>query len=76
MTGLNPLNASAATLFALVSRIRNRAQHADPDALRRSVVAEIGLRAAPCDRSRTAGEARFTIFPSATWCSRPRQRSV
>jgi type VI secretion system protein ImpK len=41
MTGLNPLNASAATLFALVSRIRNRAQHADPDALRRSVVAEI-----------------------------------
>jgi hypothetical protein len=39
MTGLNPLNASAATLFALVSRIRNRAQHADPDALRRSVVA-------------------------------------
>jgi type VI secretion system protein ImpK len=41
MTGMNPLNASAATLFALVSRIRNRAQHPDPDALRRSVVAEI-----------------------------------
>lgn len=40
-TGMNPLNASAATLFALVSRIRNRAQHPDPDALRRSVVAEI-----------------------------------
>lgn len=41
MTGMNPLNASASTLFALVSRIRNRAQHPDPDALRRSVVAEI-----------------------------------
>lgn len=41
MTGMNPLNASAATLFSLVSRIRNRAQHPDPDALRRSVVAEI-----------------------------------
>lgn len=41
MTGMNPLNAAAATLFALVSRIRNRAQHPDPDALRRSVVAEI-----------------------------------
>lgn len=41
MTGLNPLNASAATLFSLISRIRNRAQHADPDAMRRSVVAEI-----------------------------------
>ena len=38
---MNPLNAAAATLFALVSRIRNRAQHPDPDALRRSVVAEI-----------------------------------
>ncbi|MDO9524340.1 MAG: type VI secretion system protein TssL, long form [Gemmobacter sp.] len=41
MTGLNPLNAAASTLFALVSRIRNRAQHLDPDALRRSVVAEV-----------------------------------
>lgn len=41
MTGLNRLNAAAATLFALVSRIRNRAQHPDPDALRRSVMAEI-----------------------------------
>ncbi|PWR01181.1 type VI secretion system protein TssL [Meridianimarinicoccus roseus] len=41
MTGMNPLNAAAATLFALVSRIRNRAQHPDPDALRRSVVGEI-----------------------------------
>ena len=41
MTGPNPLNAAAATLFALVSRIRNRAQHPDPDALRRSVVAEV-----------------------------------
>ena len=41
MTGTNPLNAAASTLFALVSRIRNRAQHPDPDSLRRSVVAEI-----------------------------------
>jgi type VI secretion system protein ImpK len=41
MTGMNPLNASAATLFLLVSRIRNRAQHPDPDAMRRSVVAEV-----------------------------------
>lgn len=41
VTGMNALNACAATLFALVSRIRNRAQHRDPDALRRSVIAEI-----------------------------------
>ena len=41
LTGMNPLNAAAATLFALVGRIRNRAQHPDPDALRRSVVAEV-----------------------------------
>lgn len=41
LTGLNPLNAAAAYLFALVSRIRNRAQHSDPGALRRSVVAEV-----------------------------------
>lgn len=41
MTGTNPLNAAAAPLFALVSRIRNRAQHADPDNLRRAVVAEV-----------------------------------
>lgn len=40
-TGLNPLNAAAATLFSLVSRIRNRAQHRDPEALRQSVVSEI-----------------------------------
>ncbi len=41
LTGTNPLNAAAAPLFSLVSRIRNRAQHPDPDALRRSVVAEV-----------------------------------
>lgn len=40
-TGMNPLNAAASTLFSLVSRIRNRAQHLDPEALRRSVVAEV-----------------------------------
>lgn len=41
MTGMNQLNARGATLFSLVSRIRNRAQHMDPDALRRNVVAEV-----------------------------------
>jgi type VI secretion system protein ImpK len=41
LTGMNPLNAAASTLFALVGRIRNRAQHPDPDVLRRSVVAEV-----------------------------------
>ncbi|MEO0914142.1 MAG: type IVB secretion system protein IcmH/DotU, partial [Pseudomonadota bacterium] len=41
MTGMNRLNACASTLFSLVSRIRNRAQHLDPEALRRSVVAEV-----------------------------------
>lgn len=41
MTGMNRLNASATTLFALVSRIRNRAQHMDPEKLRRSVVSEV-----------------------------------
>ena len=34
VTGMNALNACAATLFALVSRIRNRAQHRDPRRLR------------------------------------------
>jgi type VI secretion system protein ImpK len=41
LTGMNQLTACAATLFALISRIRNRAQHMDPDALRKSVVAEV-----------------------------------
>ena len=41
MTGMNRLNACASTLFLLISRIRNRAQHMDPDALRQSVVAEV-----------------------------------
>ncbi|MEP4196389.1 MAG: type IVB secretion system protein IcmH/DotU [Aliishimia sp.] len=41
MTGMNRINAAAATLFSLVSRIRNRAQHMDPEKLRRSVVAEV-----------------------------------
>ena len=40
-SGLNPLNAAAAPLFSLVGRIRNRAQHNDPTALRNSVVQEI-----------------------------------
>lgn len=41
VTGMNALNAYATTLFSLVSRIRNRAQHLDPDTLRRNVVAEV-----------------------------------
>ncbi len=41
MTGMNTLNACAAPLFALIRRIRNRAQHVDPDKLRQSVVAEV-----------------------------------
>lgn len=41
LTGLNPIHAAASTLFSLVSRIRNRAQHADPETMRRSVIAEV-----------------------------------
>ena len=41
ITGMNRINACAAPLFALISRIRNRAQHMDPDKLRQSVVAEV-----------------------------------
>ncbi|NDR59036.1 type VI secretion system protein TssL, long form [Aliiruegeria sabulilitoris] len=40
-TGMNRLIACAAPLFALVSRISNRAQHADPDRLRQNVVGEV-----------------------------------
>ena len=40
-TGMNPLNAAASTLFSLIGRVRNRAQHANPAALRESVMAEI-----------------------------------
>ncbi len=41
LTGMNQLIACASTLFSLISRIRNRAQHMDPDTLRQSVVAEV-----------------------------------
>lgn len=41
MTGMNTLNACAATLFSLIGRIRNRAQHMDADKLRQSVIAEV-----------------------------------
>lgn len=41
MTGMNRLVACATSLFSLISRIRNRAQHMDPDKLRNSVVAEV-----------------------------------
>jgi len=40
-TGLNDLAALATPLFSLISRIRNRAQHLDPEKLRQSVVAEV-----------------------------------
>ena len=42
-TRSGPLNAAAAPLFSLVGRIRNRAQHNDPAALRAAVVREIQL---------------------------------
>ena len=57
-TGLNPLNAAASPLFMLVGRIRNRAQHPDPNALRQSVVAEIRSFEA---RAAQAGVAPQTI---------------
>jgi type VI secretion system protein ImpK len=41
MTGMNQLVALATPLFSLISRIRNRAQHMDPDKLRQSVMAEV-----------------------------------
>ena len=41
MTGINPLCALATPLLSLVSRIRNRAQHMDPEKLRQSVMAEV-----------------------------------
>lgn len=41
LTGMNRLNACAAPLFALISRIRNRAQHMDAEKLRHSVVSEV-----------------------------------
>jgi type VI secretion system protein ImpK len=41
LTGMNRLNACAAPLFALISRIRNRAQHMDAEKLRQSVVSEV-----------------------------------
>lgn len=53
-TGLNPLNAAAAPLFSLIGRIRNRAQHPDPDALRENVVREIQAFEARATRSGVA----------------------
>ncbi|UWR12410.1 type IVB secretion system protein IcmH/DotU [Sulfitobacter mediterraneus] len=41
LTGMNTLNACAAPLFALVSRIQNQAQHMDAEKLRQSVVSEV-----------------------------------
>lgn len=41
LTGTNPLTKAASVLFSLLSRIRNRAQHANPDALRQSVATEV-----------------------------------
>ncbi len=41
LTGMNQLCALATPLLSLVSRIRNRAQHMDPEKLRQSVMAEV-----------------------------------
>ena len=41
ITGINQLCALATPLLSLVSRIRNRAQHMDPEKLRQSVMAEV-----------------------------------
>lgn len=41
ITGMNQLTALATPLLSLVSRIRNRAQHMDPEKLRQSVMAEV-----------------------------------
>ncbi len=41
LAGLNPLCSAAAPLFSLIGRIRNRAQHANPEGLRQSVVREV-----------------------------------
>ena len=41
LTGMNQLTALATPLLSLISRIRNRAQHMDPDKLREAVVAEV-----------------------------------
>ena len=41
LTGVNQLVALATPLFALLGRIRNRAQHPDPEKLRQSVMAEV-----------------------------------
>ena len=41
LTGVNQLVALATPLLSLVSRIRNRAQHMDPEKLRQSVMAEV-----------------------------------
>lgn len=65
LTGMNPINASASVLFSLVSRIRNRAQHSDPDGLRRSVIGEVQafekrLQAAGTD-PQTIRIARYAI---------------
>ena len=40
-TGMNTLVAIATPLFSLISRIRNRAQHLDPEELRKAVFAEV-----------------------------------
>ncbi|MGF1446262.1 MAG: type IVB secretion system protein IcmH/DotU [Pikeienuella sp.] len=41
LSGLNRLTKAAAPLFALVGRVRNRAQHANPEGLRQAVIREI-----------------------------------
>jgi hypothetical protein len=72
-TGMNELVALATPLFSLISRIRNRAQHLDPEKLRQSVVAEV--RRFEKARSRPGSSRRTSRSPatrsaqrSTTWC--------
>jgi len=73
MTGMNPLTALATPLLSLVSRIRNRAQHMDPDKLRQSVMAEVrGFEMRRCRRGKMRKRSRSRAMPcapqSTMWC--------
>lgn len=61
--GLNPLAAAAAPLLALVSRIRNRAQHGNVPALRDRVIAEIkGFEQKALQASQPAQSVRIARY--------------
>ena len=73
MTGINQLCALATPLLSLVSRIRNRAQHMDPEKLRQSVMAEVrgfenaALKAGE-DAQMSRSPAMRSAPPSTMWC--------